>query len=101
VKALRSSATIIMRTVADDIAWVARLQAAMERLKQLEVAAQTGTGAQEAAGSDPAARGSEPSEVVAPSASGPEPGSTSTAQASIEAAEAKASARDAGWADVE
>jgi hypothetical protein len=39
--------------------------------------------------------------VVAPSTGGPEPGSTATAQASIEVVEAAASARDVGWADVD
>jgi hypothetical protein len=38
-KALRSSAAVIKRTTANDIAWVERLQAVMERLRQREVAA--------------------------------------------------------------
>jgi hypothetical protein len=96
VKALRSSTAVILQTAADDIAWVERLQAVTERLKQREVAAQAGMGASEAAGSDPAAQGSWLSEAVAPSTGGPEPGSTSTAQASVEATEAEASARDMG-----
>jgi hypothetical protein len=101
VKALRSSAAIIMWTAADDIVWVKRLQAATERLRQREAAAQVGVGAQEATGSDPTAQGSGPSEVAAPNTGGAEPGSTSTAQASVEATEAEASACDAGRADVE
>jgi hypothetical protein len=39
VKALRSGAAVIMRTAGDDAAWVVKLQAAMERLKQREAAA--------------------------------------------------------------
>jgi hypothetical protein len=101
VKALWSGAAIILRTAADAAAWVTKCQAMTERLRQWEMAAQVGTGALEAAGSDPAAQGSEPLKVVAPSTGGPEPGSTSTAQASVEAAEAEASAHDAGRADVE
>jgi hypothetical protein len=90
-----------MRTVADDIAWVERLQATTEHLRQWEAAAQAEAGAQEAAGSNPAAQGSGPSEAAAPSTGAAEPGSTSTVQASVEATEAEASARDAGRADVE
>jgi hypothetical protein len=90
-----------MRTAADDLAWVERLQATTERLKQREAAAQAEAGAQEAIGSGPAAQGSGPPEAAAPSTGGAEPGSTSTAQASVEATEAEASARDAGRADVE
>jgi hypothetical protein len=89
VKALRSSAAVIIRTTADDAAWVVECRAATEWLKQREAAAQAATGALEAVGSVPAAQGSEPSEVAAPSAAGPELRSTSTAQASIEAAEAE------------
>jgi hypothetical protein len=54
VKMLRSGTAVIMRTVADDVAWVMRLHAAMEHLKQQEAAAQAGMGTQEAASSDPA-----------------------------------------------
>jgi hypothetical protein len=101
VKALRSSAAVIIRTAADDAAWVVECRAATEWLKQREAAAQAATGALEAVGSVPAAQGSEPSEVAAPSAAGLELRSTSTAQASIEAAEAEASVRNAGRADAE
>jgi hypothetical protein len=80
VKALRSGVALIMRTAAGDVAWVARLQAAMERLKQREVAAQ------EVTGSDPTAQGLGPTVAVvpsgagveAPSTGGLEPGSTTT-----------------------
>jgi hypothetical protein len=34
VKALRLSVAVIMRTTADDAAWVVEYQAVMERLKQ-------------------------------------------------------------------
>jgi hypothetical protein len=49
----------------------------------------------------PAAQGSEPSAVAAPSTGGLEPGSTPTAQASVEVAEVEATVRDAGRADAE
>jgi hypothetical protein len=42
VKALRSSAALMMRTAADDAAWVAKYQAAAERLRLQEAAAQSG-----------------------------------------------------------
>jgi hypothetical protein len=45
VKALRSGAAVIMRTAADDAAWVTKLQAATEWLKKREAATQTGAGA--------------------------------------------------------
>jgi hypothetical protein len=64
MKALRSGAAVIMRTVADDAAWVAKLQATIEWLKQRETAVQAGAGGQEVTGPDPAARGSGPAEAV-------------------------------------
>jgi hypothetical protein len=45
VKVLRSGAVVMMRTAADDAAWVAKCQAAMERLKLREAAAQAGASA--------------------------------------------------------
>jgi hypothetical protein len=72
-----------------------------ERLKQQEVMAQAEAGAQAVTGSGPTAQGSGPSEVAAPSVGGAEPGSTSTAEATVEATAAEASTRDAGQADVD
>jgi hypothetical protein len=108
VKALRSGAAVIMRTATDDAAWVMRLQATTERLKQREAATQAGVGAQEVTGPDPAAQGLGPTETVVPSGAGleapdsggPEPGLTATTQASVKAAEAETSVRDTGRADV-
>jgi hypothetical protein len=68
-----------------------------------------GAGAQEVTGSDPATWGSGPVEEVVPSGAGlevpgtggSEPGSTATTQATVEAAKAKTSIRNAGRADVE
>jgi hypothetical protein len=45
VKALRSDAALMMRTAADAAAWVAKYQAAAERLKLREAAAQSGASA--------------------------------------------------------
>jgi hypothetical protein len=56
--------------------------------------AQAEAGVSAVAGSDPAAQGSGPSEVAAPSTGGVEPGSSSTAEAAVEAAMAEASVRD-------
>jgi hypothetical protein len=99
----------MMRTAADNAAWVMKFQATIEQLKQWEAAAQTGASAQEVTGSDPATRGSRPVEAVVPSdaglevpgTGGSEPGSTTTTQATVEATEAETSIRDAGRADVE
>jgi hypothetical protein len=109
VKVLWSGTAVIMRTVANDAAWVTKLQATTEWLNQREAVAQVGVGAQEVTGSDPAARGSGPTEAVVPSGARldvpgigrSEPGSTATAQATIEAAEAETSVHDAGQVDVE
>jgi hypothetical protein len=94
-KSLRASAVVINRTVAHDVAWIERLQAAKERLKQQEAMAQAEAGVSVVTGSDPAAQGSGPSEVAAPSTGGAELGSSSTAKATVEAAMAEASIRDA------
>jgi hypothetical protein len=64
VKALRSGAALMMRTPADDAAWVARCQAATERLRLREAPAKAGASAQEVAGPGDAVRGPEPAEVV-------------------------------------
>jgi hypothetical protein len=107
VKALRSGTTLMMRTPADDAAWVARCQAMTERLRMREAAAKAGASAQEVAGPGDAARGLEQVEVVpggarlgVPGASGSKPRSITTTQATVEAAEPKASVRDAGRVDV-
>jgi hypothetical protein len=72
----------MMRTPIDDAAWVARCQAATERLRMREAAAKAGASAQEVTGSGVAAQGSEPAEAVpgdarleVPGAGGSEPGS--------------------------
>jgi hypothetical protein len=98
----------MMRTAGDDDAWVAKCQAATERLKQQEVATQAGASAREVTSADLAVRGSGPAEAVLgdaglemPGTGGSEPGSTVTTQATIEAAEADTSVRDVGRADAE
>jgi hypothetical protein len=47
VKALKSGAALMMRTPADDAAWVTKYQAATERLKTKEATAKAGASAQE------------------------------------------------------
>jgi hypothetical protein len=98
----------MMRTAADDAAWVAKCQATMERLRLREVVAKAGASAQEVAGSGVTARGSGPTEAVSgdaglevPSAGGSERRSIATTQVTIEAAEAKTSVRNAGRVHVE
>jgi hypothetical protein len=107
VKALRSGAALMMRTPADDTAWVTRYKAATERLRTREAAAKVGASAQEVAGPGDAAREPEPVEVVlsgarlkVPDAGGSEPGSIATTQATVEATEAETSVHDAGRGDV-
>jgi hypothetical protein len=75
----------MMRMPADDATWVARCQAATERLRMREAAAKAGASTQEVAGPGDAARGPEPVEVVpggarleVPGAGGSEPGSIAT-----------------------
>jgi hypothetical protein len=98
----------MMWMAVDDVAWVAKCQATTEQLRLREVAAQAGANAQEVTSSDPIARGSGPVKAVpgdagleVPGTGGSEPGSTTTTQATVEAAEAETSVHDAGWADVE
>jgi hypothetical protein len=97
-----------MWTMADDAAWVAKYQAAAERLKLREAAAQTGASAQEVIGSGSIARGSGPAEAVPGDArlevlgtGGSEAGSTAMTQATVEAAEADTSVHDTGRVDAE
>jgi hypothetical protein len=45
IKALKSDAALMMRMAADDVAWVAKCQAAMERLRLREAAAKAGASA--------------------------------------------------------
>jgi hypothetical protein len=73
----------MMRTPADDAAWVARYQATMERLKTKEATAKAGASAQEIAGVSDATREPEPVEAApggarpdVPGVGGPEPRST-------------------------
>jgi hypothetical protein len=100
-KSLRASAVVINRTAAQDATWIERLQATKERLKQQEAMAQAEAGVSAIVGSDRAAQGSGPVEVVAPSTGGAEPGSSSTAKVAVEAATAKASVRDAERTDAD
>jgi hypothetical protein len=98
----------MMQTATDAAAWVANYQAMVERLKLREAAAQTWAGTLEVTGSDPAVRGSGPAKAVpgdagleVPGAGGSKTRSTPMTQATVEAAEAKTSIRDAGQADAE
>jgi hypothetical protein len=98
----------MMQTPADDAAWVARYQAATERLRTREAATKAGVSAQEVTDPGDATWEPEPVEAVPGGArlevlniSRSEPGSTVTTHATIEAAEAETSIRDAGRADVE
>jgi hypothetical protein len=98
----------MMRTAADDAAWLAKYQAVAERLRLQEVAAQMGASAQEVTGSDLAVRGSGPAEVVpsddrleVPGTGGSEPGSTTMTQATVEVVEADTFVHDAGRANAE
>jgi flavin-binding protein dodecin len=107
VKELKSGAALMMWTPTDDAAWVARYQAATERLRTKESATKVGASAQEVA--SPGDATWEPGLVEAvpgdarlkvPGVGGSEPGLTATTQATVEAAEAETSVRDVGWADV-
>jgi hypothetical protein len=93
---------------ADDAAWVARYQAATERLRTKEATAKAGASAQEVTGFGDATREPEPIEAApggarleVPGIGGSEPGLTATTQAIIEAVEAETSIREARRADVE
>jgi hypothetical protein len=104
VKALKSGAALMMRTPADDAAWVAKYQAATKRLKTKEV----GASAQEVTRVGDATREPEPVEAASgcarlnvPSIGGPEPGSTTRTLETVEAGKAVTFVRDARWADVE
>jgi hypothetical protein len=98
----------MMRTAADNAAWVAKYQGAAERLRLREAAAKAGASAQEVTGSGPVARESGPAEAVpgdagleVPGTGGSEAGSTTMTQATVKAAEAGTSVRDTGRVDVE
>jgi hypothetical protein len=108
IKALKSGAALMMRTPADDAAWVVRYEAATERIKMKEAAAKAGASAQEVARLGDATREPEPIEAApddakldVPSVGGPEPRSTARTQVTVKAIEAETSIRDAGRADVE
>jgi hypothetical protein len=108
VKALKSGAALIMRTPADDTAWVIKYQAATERLKTKEVTAKAGASAQEVTGVGDAVREPGPVEAAlgsarldVPGVGGPESGSTTRTLVTVEAGKAETSVRDAGRADVE
>jgi hypothetical protein len=103
MKALRSGAALMIQPPPAATAWVARYQATAERLRLREAAAKAGASAQEVTGSGPAARESGPAEAVpgdagleVPGAGWSESGSTAMTQATVEAAEARTSVRDAG-----
>jgi hypothetical protein len=107
IKALKSGAALMMRTPADDAAWVTRYQAAIERLRMREAAAKVGVSAQEIADPGDTTRELEPVEIVSggaklevPGIGGSEPRSTAMTLATVEAAEAKTFACDVGRADV-
>jgi hypothetical protein len=108
VKALKSGATLMMQTPADDATWVAKYQASTKRLKMKEAATKAGASAQEVARVGDAAR--EPESVEAapgcarldvPGIGGPEPGLTTRTLETIEAGKAETSIRDARRLDVE
>jgi hypothetical protein len=72
----------MMRTPADDTAWVTRYQAATERLRMREAAAKVGVSTQEVAGPGDTTREPKPVEAVpggarlkVPDVGGSEPGS--------------------------
>jgi hypothetical protein len=103
VKALKSGAALMMRTPTDDVTWVARYQAAMERLRTREATAKAGVSTQEVAGPGDATREPEPVEAVpgggrleVPGVGGSEPGSIAMTQVTVEAAKAETFVRDAG-----
>jgi hypothetical protein len=50
VKALKAGTGLMMRTPANDVSWVAKCQAATERLKVKEATAKVGANAQEGVG---------------------------------------------------
>jgi hypothetical protein len=64
IKALKSGATLMMWTPADDAAWVARYQAATKWLRTKEAAAKAGASAQEVTGLGDATREPEPVEAA-------------------------------------
>jgi hypothetical protein len=108
IKALKSSAALMMRMPVDDATWVAKYQAAMERLKTKEASAKAGASAQEVARVGDAAQEPEPVETAlgyarldVPGIGGPEPGSTTRTLETVEAGKAETSVRDARRADVE
>jgi hypothetical protein len=108
VKVLKSGAALMMRTPANNAAWVAKYQATMERLKTKEAAAKAGASAQEVARVGDATREPETVEAASgcarldvPGIGGPEPGSTTRTLETIEAGKAETSIRDARRANVE
>jgi hypothetical protein len=64
VKALKAGTDLMMRTPADNAAWVAKCHAATERLKAKEAATKAGASAQEGAGIGEPARGPEQVEAA-------------------------------------
>jgi hypothetical protein len=64
IKALKSGATLMMRTPTDDAAWVAKYQATTERLKTKEATAKVGASTQEVARVGDAAQEPEPVEAA-------------------------------------
>jgi hypothetical protein len=107
-KALKAGAALRMRMLADNAAWIARYQAATERLKAKESAVQAGASAEEDVEAGDATQQYESVEA-APGATelgrsrgdGQELGSTLRTLEIIETEEATTSARDAGQADAE
>jgi hypothetical protein len=92
IKALKAGAGLMMRTPADDAAWVAKCYATTERLKVKEATAKAGASAQEGAGIGEPVRG--PKQVEAapsstehdgPGSGGLEPGSATRTLETVEA----------------
>jgi hypothetical protein len=102
-KAIKAGTALMMWMPADNVAWVARCQAVMERLKAKEVIVKAGASAQEGAGIRDAAQ--EPERVKTalgaarldePRSGLPELGSTKGTPEAIEAGKAETSTRDVG-----
>jgi hypothetical protein len=107
-KALKASAALMMQTPANDATWIARYQAATERLKAKESTIQAGARAKEDIRAEDS---TQQSELVESSlgttglgrfrGDGQEPGSTTRTLETIKGGDAATSTHDAGLADVE
>jgi hypothetical protein len=104
-KALKAGAILMMRTLADDVAWVTKFQVAMEWLKAKEAIIKAGMSAWEGTEAGDAARELERVETApgttkldGSESGGHELGSTERTPEAIEAGNAETFARDAGQA---